>query len=151
MARGSVYWVAAGRNARLVADCGHVWPLVVLHSSQSMLFGRFSFGSIEIDGETYEHDVVIDHGRVRKRRKGPSKPLRSRYGHTPLSLAEDIPWKCSRLVIGSGAHGALPVMEDVVAEAKRRGVGLSVLPTRQAIEELAAVRKGTNAILHVTC
>jgi hypothetical protein len=116
-----------------------------------MLFGRFSFGSIEIDGETYEHDVVIDHGRVRKRRKGPSKPLRSRYGHTPLSLAEDIPWKCSRLVIGSGAHGALPVMEDVVAEAKRRGVGLSVLPTRQAIEELAAVRKGTNAILHVTC
>jgi hypothetical protein len=42
-------------------------------------------------------------------------------------------------------------MEDVVAEAKRRGVGLSVLPTRQAIEELAAVRKGTNAILHVTC
>jgi len=56
-----------------------------------MEFGRFAFGSIEIDGTTYEHDVVIERGRVRKRRKGPSKPLRATFGHTPLSAAEDIP------------------------------------------------------------
>jgi hypothetical protein len=34
-----------------------------------MGFGRFVFGSIEIDGETYEHDVVIERGRIRKRKK----------------------------------------------------------------------------------
>ena len=116
-----------------------------------MRFGRFTFGSIEVDGKTYEHDLVVDRGRVRKRRKGPSKAFRQRYGHTPLSLAEDIPWSCRRLIVGSGADGALPVMEDVAQEARRRGVQLVVLPTPQALEELGRARNGTNAILHVTC
>ncbi|SCU76767.1 hypothetical protein CNECB9_3430031 [Cupriavidus necator] len=40
-----------------------------------MRFEAFSFGSICIDGVTYEHDMVIDHGIVRKRKKKPSKPL----------------------------------------------------------------------------
>jgi hypothetical protein len=116
-----------------------------------MQFGRFSFGSIEVDGQTYDHDLVIDRGRIRKRRKGPSKPFRSRYGHTPLSLVEDIPWSCQRLVVGSGAHGALSVMADVAEEAQRRGVELVILPTAEAIEDLETERKDTNAILHVTC
>lgn len=111
----------------------------------------FEFGSIEIGGTTYEHDVVIDRGRIRKRRKGPSKSLRSRYGHTPLSSAEDIPWNCRRLVVGTGADGRLPVVDEVVLEAERRGVDLFVAPTREAIEELAGTPEGTNAILHVTC
>lgn len=116
-----------------------------------MRFGRFAFGSIEVDGKTYEHDVVVDRGQVRKRRKGPSKPFRKRYGHTPLSLDEDIPWNCQRLVVGSGADGALPVMENVAEEAERRGVRLVVLPTAAALEELGRAGKETNAILHVTC
>jgi hypothetical protein len=116
-----------------------------------MRFGRFSFGSIEVDGTTYEHDVVIDGGDVRKRKKGPSKGLRSRYGHTPLSLEEDIPWDCRRLVIGSGAAGSLPLVDDLAEEAARRGVELLVLPTSEAIEELQRAPADTNAILHVTC
>jgi hypothetical protein len=116
-----------------------------------MRFGRYAFGSIEVDGKTYEHDLVVDRGRVRKRRKGPSKPFHQQYGHTPLSLDEDIPWNCQRLVVGSGADGALPVMENVAEEAERRGVELVVLPTARAIEELGRAGKGTNAILHVTC
>jgi hypothetical protein len=38
-----------------------------------MRFDAFSFGAIRIDGVTYEHDVVIDRGQVRKRKKKPSK------------------------------------------------------------------------------
>lgn len=116
-----------------------------------MRFGRFVFGSIEVDGTTYEHDLVIDRGDVRKRKKGPSKGLRSRYGHTPLSVDEDIPWDCRRLVIGSGATGALPIVDDVADEAARRGVELIVLPTSEAIRELGRAEIDTNAILHVTC
>jgi hypothetical protein len=116
-----------------------------------MRFGRFRFGSIEVDGKTYEHDLLVDRGRIRKRRKGPSKPFRPRYGHTPLSLAEDIPWSCRRLVVGSGADGALPVMQEVAEEARRRGVELVVLPTSQAVHELGQGDEDTNAILHVTC
>jgi len=116
-----------------------------------MRFGQFTFGSIEIDGTTYEHDVVIDRGRVRKRKKGPSRPFRGTLGHTPLSLAEKIPWKCERLVVGTGADGALPVMDDVVAEARRRHVRLVIVPTARALRELERAGEATNAILHVTC
>jgi len=114
-------------------------------------FGKFRFGSIEIDGATYEHDVVIDKGSIRRRKKKPSKAFRGSYGHTPLSTAEDIPWKCRRLVVGTGAHGALPIMEDLEREAQARHVDLVLVPTAQAIEELARESNGTNAILHVTC
>jgi hypothetical protein len=116
-----------------------------------MRFGRFAFGSIEVDGTTFEHDLVIDRGELRKRRKGPSKALRARYGHTPLSLGEDIPWDCERLVIGSGAAGSLPVVDEIVEEAAHRRVELVVLPTSEAIQELERAPQHTNAILHVTC
>ena len=67
-----------------------------------MRFEKFSFGSIRIDGTTYEHDVVIDRGQIRKRKKKASKKFRDAFGHTPLSIEEEIPWKCQRLVIGTG-------------------------------------------------
>ena len=66
-----------------------------------MHFDKFSFGSLEIDGTTYEQDVVIDCWKIRKRKKAPSKRFRGEFGHTPLSIEEKIPWKCHRLVISS--------------------------------------------------
>lgn len=115
-----------------------------------MKFQAFSFGSIRIDGITYEHDVVIDRGHVHKRNKKPSKKFREEFGHTPLSMEEEIPWECRRLVIGTGT-GALPVMEEVKGEAKLRKIKLLILPTVEAIEELKQHPTDTNAILHVTC
>jgi hypothetical protein len=47
-----------------------------------MHFDKFSFGGIEIDGNTYEQDVVIDRGEIRKRKKAPSKRFRDEFGHT---------------------------------------------------------------------
>ena len=110
----------------------------------------FSFGSIRIDGVTYTHDVVIDRDHVRKRKKKPSKKFREDFGHTPLSIEEDIPWKCRRLVIGTGT-GALPVMDEVKREARRRRIELVILPTSEAIAELEVHPDQTNAVLHVTC
>jgi hypothetical protein len=115
-----------------------------------MDFQKFSFGSIRIDGIAYNHDVVIDRGEVRRRKKKPSKEFRDAFGHTPVSPKEAIPWNCRKLVIGTGA-GALPVMDEVKQEAKRRKVKLVILPTNEAIEELKKELAETNAILHVTC
>jgi hypothetical protein len=115
-----------------------------------MRFEDFTFGSIRIDGVTYEHDVVIDRGEVRKRKKKPSKKFRAEFGHTPLSLEEQIPWQCRRLVVGTGM-GALPVMQEVKREAKRRRIELLILPTVQAIEILKRGPADTNGVLHVTC
>ncbi len=116
-----------------------------------MDFESFSFGSIQIDGVTYEHDLVIDRGEIRKRKKRASKEYRATYGHTPLSIKEDIPWHCRRLVVGTGAQGALPVMDEVLEEAERRHVELLRLPTAEAVAVLNTGGKDANAILHVTC
>jgi hypothetical protein len=115
-----------------------------------MRFEKFSFGSIRIDGTNHKHDVVIDRGRVRKRKKKPSKQFRDSFGHTPLSIEEKIPWKCHRLVVGTGT-GVLPVMDEVKKEAQRRKIDLLILPTSEAIEVLKKNPEDTNAILHVTC
>jgi len=114
-------------------------------------FEKFSFGSIRIDGETYEYDLVIDRGEIQKRKKKASKPYREAFKHTPLSIKENIPWRCSRLVIGTGAEGLLPVMDEVRDEARERKVQLISVPTPEAIAILNRGGKATNAILHVTC
>jgi hypothetical protein len=56
-----------------------------------MRFDTFSFGAVQIDDVIYEHDVVIDRGEIRKRKKKPSTRFRDEYGHTPLSAEEEIP------------------------------------------------------------
>jgi hypothetical protein len=78
-----------------------------------------------------------------------AKKFRASVGHTPLSAEERTPWKCRRLVIGTGT-GALPVMKELKQEAQRRNVELCILPASQAIELLKAARPDTNAILHLT-
>jgi hypothetical protein len=113
-----------------------------------MRFEAFSFGSIRIDGITYNHDVIIDRGEVHKQKKKASKRFRDDFGHTPLSVEERIPWQCRSLVIGTGA---LPVVDEVKQEARRRKIELRILPTAQALELLKEARQDTNAILHVTC
>jgi hypothetical protein len=110
------------------------------------------FGEIRIDGEKREKDVVIDSGEIRKRKKKLSKPYRDRYGHTPLSIDEDIPWGGDRLIVGTGASGALPVMSEVEEEATRRAVELLPMPTPDACRLLAELPAGdVHAILHLTC
>ena len=69
-----------------------------------MKFGHFSFGCIEIGDATYQHDAILDRGQILKRKKKPSKPFQNEFGHTPLSVEEDIPWKCKQLIIGTGAY-----------------------------------------------
>ncbi len=110
------------------------------------------FGSIEVDGREYPHDIVVDGGRVRKRKKGPSKPYQDEFGHTPLSAAEELPWGGSRLVVGTGFYGSLPIMPEVVEEAGRRGVDLTAVPTDDACRLISSLdRPEAYAVLHVTC
>lgn len=110
------------------------------------------FGEVELDGVRYRHDVVIEAGAVRKRVKKASKVHRAAYGHTPLSADETIPWGGGRLIVGTGAHGDLPVMPEVEEEARRRGVEVIAVPTEQALAMLREIRPAdVHAVLHVTC
>ena len=111
-----------------------------------------AFGEVEIEGRRYTSDVVIEAGRVEKRRKKPSKQYRDEYGHTPLSAEERIPWGGSRLIVGTGESGSLPIMPAVLAEADRRGIELVAAPTKDALRMLRDVdAEDVYAIVHVTC
>jgi len=110
------------------------------------------FGSIEVDGQKYEHDIVIDGGDVRKRKKKLSKSYRAEFGHTPLSADEDLPWGGNRLIIGTGAYGSLPIMTEVIEEASRRGVAVDAVPTEEACLLITGSdARDVHAVLHVTC
>ena len=110
------------------------------------------FGSLEVEGREYEYDIVIEGGRVRRRKKKPSKPYRSEFGHTPLSAEEELPWDGSRLIIGTGVYGSLPIMHEVTEEAGRRRVDLTAIPTGDACRLISGTdRREVHAVLHVTC
>src|SRR5213592_1047641 len=89
------------------------------------------FGEIEVEGKRYTHDVVIDGGKVRKRKKGPSKQFREKFGHTPLSAGEEIPWGGKRLIVGTGANGTLAVIDEVLSQATRRSNEIIAASTLQ--------------------
>jgi hypothetical protein len=108
-----------------------------------------SFGSITIDGKTYGKDVIIDNGSVKKRKKTKSKKYRDRYGHTPLSAEENIPWNCRQLIVGTGHSSSMPVMNELNKIASRKGVKMLIMSTPEAVKHIND--KKTNLILHLTC
>jgi len=114
-----------------------------------MIVKNLSFGSITIDGETYRKDVIIDNGSIKKRKKAESKKYSARFGHTPLSPDENIPWNCKRLIIGAGHSSSLPVMDEVYDIALHKDVELVIMSTPEAIEYINDPQ--TNLILHLTC
>jgi len=61
-----------------------------------MRFEAFSFGAIRIDGVTYEHDVVIERGRVCKHSKKPSKRYRHQFGTRPSPRTRKCPGSAAR-------------------------------------------------------
>lgn len=114
-----------------------------------MHIDNLQFGQITIDDKIYHEDIVIDKGKIIKRDKEASRRQKAAYGHTPLTVQENIPWNCKRLIIGSGIYGRLPVTEKVRKKAKELGVELIAEPTPQAIKHINEPE--TNFVLHLTC
>lgn len=110
-----------------------------------------TFGAIEIASRRYDHDVVIDGGQIRKRIKKASKAHRAAYGHSPLSLEENLPWSGQSLLVGTGMYGRLPVMPEVEQETRRRPVRRVVVLTEEACPLLADHKdQDIHAVLQVT-
>ena len=111
------------------------------------------FGSITIDGETFDHDVVIRlSGKVKKRKKKLSK---ARYGtsHTvSLDEAKHIyDDGAERLIIGNGHYGALELSDEAANFFKTNGCSVDLLPTPQAVAAWNSARGAMIGMFHVTC
>ena len=141
------------RPAARKGDYGALMAAVDRFKISKPKFEGLVFGRIRVNGVLFDDtDVIIDGGSLRARDKGPSRHLKSKYRHTPLTAAEDMPWHCEVLVIGIGMHGRLPVLDEIKKEAERRGVKLILLETPKAVEYIEKnFRPGMNVLLHVTC
>lgn len=111
------------------------------------------FGWFESRGKRYEHDIVIHtDGSITKRKKKLSKPLKEKYGHTPLSAEELAFLEKERpkvVYIGTGQYGNLPVTPEATTllEAYK-----SVIKETPAIlRRLKKEKRKYVAVLHVTC
>lgn len=112
---------------------------------------KLKFGSITVNGKVYDHDLLIEKGEVKKRKKGPSQELIN-YGHTPLSELEYIPWDCDTLVIGIGMSSKLPVTDKLKEIAKQKNVTLILLRTPEAVEFYTKnYSLRVNSVFHITC
>jgi hypothetical protein len=52
--------------------------------SLSVRFSGYSFGSVRVDGVTYDHDLIIDRGKIRQHNKGASRKFRRRLRLHPV-------------------------------------------------------------------
>lgn len=111
--------------------------------------GKVSFGEVVIDGKHYTEDIVINKSAITRRNKSVSRMSKGIYGHTPLTIHENIPWECGTLVIGTGMYGGLPVTDEVFKMAEELGVSLILKKTKEALKHLSD--ESTNFIFHLAC
>lgn len=108
-----------------------------------MPIDQSEFGSITIDGKTYDHDVIIHlSGKVDKRKKKLSK---EQYGTSHIiskaeakSVFED---GCDLLIIGSGQEGNVQLSPEAGDYFENKGCQVIVQPTPEAIRSFNQSRK----------
>jgi len=93
------------------------------------------FGSITIDRQTYEHDVVIRlSGEVIKRKKKLSKKY---YGTSHVLSKDEAKFVfekgCEELIIGSGQIGNVHLSPEAEAYFAKKGCKVQLQPTPEAI------------------
>ena len=114
---------------------------------------RSEFGSITVDDEVYDHDIVIRlTGKVKKRKKKLSK---RQYGtsHTvSLDEAKQLFEEGSqRLIIGSGQHDCVRLSEEAEGYFKEKGCSVELHPTPEAIRAWNRAQGKAIGMFHVTC
>jgi len=118
-----------------------------------MQIDRSEFGSITIDGKTYEHDVVIRlSGKVDKWQKKLSK---EQYGTSHIiskAEAKSVFEKgCDLLIIGAGQHGIVRLSPEASAYFEKNDCRILIEPTHEAIRLFNQSRAKKIGLMHVTC
>jgi len=109
---------------------------------------KYGFGKIVINNKKYGKDVIITP-------KGEVREWRRVKGHEvcvkDLEPIEGEDFEV--LVIGTGYFGVVEVLSEVEEWAKKRGVELVAVPTKEACKVYNEVseKKRAVAALHLTC
>ena len=111
------------------------------------------FGTITIDGKTYEHDVLIRlSGKVERRRKRLSK---EKYGTSHIVSKQEARFifedGCELLVVGAGQDGNVRLSSEAAAYFEKKHCEVIAQRTPEAIVSFNQSPKKKIALMHVTC
>jgi len=111
------------------------------------------FGTITIDGKTYDHDVVIRlSGDVIKRKKKLSKKY---YGTSHMLSKDEAKFVfekgCKQLIVGSGQMGNVHLSPEAQAYFAKKGCEVLLQPTPAAIQLFNRSKAKKIGLFHVTC
>ncbi len=114
---------------------------------------KTSFGYITIDGETYEHDIIIRlNGEVKKRKKKLSKKYYDTSHIISIEEAEHIYEKGGdKLLIGSGQTGMVRLSDEAAELFNKKNCLVEILPTGKAIEKWNEDKGSVIGLFHITC
>lgn len=115
--------------------------------------GQTQFGSITIDGTTYEHDVIIRlNSRVKKRKKKLSKAVYGSSHTVSRDEAEHVYEEGAEcLIVGTGQHGLLTLSDEATAYLRRVKCEAQLLPTPEAMQAWNEAEGARIGLFHVTC
>jgi len=114
---------------------------------------KTKFGSIVIEGETYEHDVLIRlDGSVEKRKKKLSKAV---YGTSHIISLDEAKYVyeegAERLLIGTGQTGLVSLSDEAADFFAKKKCTVELHPTPEAIGVWNQEKGSIIALFHVTC
>jgi hypothetical protein len=111
------------------------------------------FGWIEIDGERYEHDVLIRlDGTIKKRKKQLSKRIYGTSHTISLDEAKHVYEKGARvLVVGTGQDDNVRLSPEAEGYFEQRGCRVQLLATPAALGVWNEAGECAIGLFHVTC
>jgi hypothetical protein len=115
---------------------------------------KTKFGSITVDDELFEHDVVIHlGGKVKKRKKKLSKQYYGTSHEVSLDEAKDIFQKgAKRLIVGSGQYDNVRLSPEAKDYFKKKGCSVELSSTPKAVKVWNKAKGNkTIGMFHVTC
>ncbi len=117
------------------------------------VINKTNFGSITVDGNSYDHDIIITlEGKVKKRKKKLSKAV---YGTSHKISLGEIKYvyqdKTEGIVIGSGQYGVAKLSNEASEFLKNRHCKILLRPTSEAIQEWNKTEGKWIGLFHITC
>ena len=115
--------------------------------------GKCGFGFITVDGERFEHDILIRmSGKVKKRKKKLSKEVHGTSHVLSLQEAEHVFEDGARkLVVGSGHDGMLTLSRDAEEFFAAKRCAVKLIPTPAAARAWNDSKEKAIGLFHVTC
>ena len=113
-----------------------------------------SFGSITINKQVFDHDVIINlAGEVNKRKKKLSKAI---YGTSHTISKDEAEYVFEQgaevIIIGTGQYDVAQLSTEAAKFFNDHSVDVMLLPTKEAVEEWnKAEGRKVIGLFHVTC